>query len=153
MFFYTESDVLMLIACKKYLEDFGSVNGWFFMAYTFLFLCTMSFIKIRESQWYRARVLHLTLFVSIVCSFSTFLVLWYEPNLKKTNFTSYFWIFNLIFQKCPFSSAKKWHFERPNLRTESKNLAKQPPKWLGRHLGHAFPFSAEYQANFWKSCF
>ena len=50
-------------------------------------------------------------------------------------------------QKCPFSSAKKWHFERPDLRTESKNLAKHPPKWLGRHLGHAFPFSGEYQAN------
>ena len=46
-----------------------------------------------------------------------------------------------------FSRAKKWHFERPNLRTESKNLAKHPPKWLGRHLGHAFPFSGEYQAN------
>ena len=46
-----------------------------------------------------------------------------------------------------FSRAKKWHFERPDLRTESKNLAKHPPKWLGRHLGHAFPFSGEYQAN------
>ena len=51
-------------------------------------------------------------------------------------------------QKCPFSSANKWHFERPDLKTESKNLAKHPPKWLGRHLGHAFPFSGEYQANF-----
>merc|ERR1712242_159545 len=49
--------------------------------------------------------------------------------------------------KCPFSRAKKWHFECPDLRTESKNLAKHPPKWLGRHLGHAFPFSGEYQAN------
>ena len=56
-------------------------------------------------------------------------------------------------QKCPFSRAKKWHFERPDLRTESKNLAKHPPKWLGRHSVHAFPFLAEYQANFWKSCF
>ena len=54
-------------------------------------------------------------------------------------------------QKCPFSCAKKWHFERPDLKTESKNLAKHPPKWLGRHLGHAFPFSGEYQANFEKS--
>ena len=53
-------------------------------------------------------------------------------------------------QKCPFSSAKKWHFERPNLRTDSKNLAKHPPKWWGRHLVHAFPFLGEYQANFWK---
>ena len=49
----------------------------------------------------------------------------------------------LVCQKCPFSSAKKWHFERPNLTTDSKNLAKHPPKWLGRHLGHAFPFSGE----------
>ena len=58
-----------------------------------------------------------------------------------------------FWQKCPFSSAKKWHFERPHFKTESKNLAKHPPKWLGRHLGHAFPFSGEYQPNFWKSCF
>ena len=49
-----------------------------------------------------------------------------------------------------FWSAKKWHFQRPNLRTDSKNLAKHPPKWWGRHLVHAFPFSGEYQANFWK---
>ena len=34
-----------------------------------------------------------------------------------------------FFQKCPISSAKKWHFERPNLRTDSKNFAKHPPKW------------------------
>ena len=40
-----------------------------------------------------------------------------------------------------------------NLRTGSKNLAKHHPKWWGRHLVHAFPFLAEYQANFWKSCF
>ena len=40
------------------------------------------------------------------------------------------------------------HFERPDLRTESKNLAKHPPKWWGRQLGHVFPFSGEYQANF-----
>ena len=55
---------------------------------------------------------------------------------------------SFMLQKCAFSSAKKWHFERPNLRTESKNLAKHPPKWLGRHLGHAFPFLGEYRANF-----
>ena len=54
-------------------------------------------------------------------------------------------------QKCPFSSAKKWHFEHPNLRTDSKNLAKHPSKWWGRHLVHAFPFLGEYQANFEKS--
>ena len=53
-------------------------------------------------------------------------------------------------QKCPFWNAKKWHFERRNLRTDSKNLAKHPPKWWGRHLVHAFLFSGEYQANFWK---
>ena len=53
-------------------------------------------------------------------------------------------------QKRPFSNAKKWHFERPNLRTDSKNLAKHPPKWWGRLLVHAFPFSGEYQAIFWK---
>ena len=67
---------------------------------------------------------------------------------SKWNFLAFenghFW------QKCPFSSAKKWHFERPNLRTDSKNLAKHPPKWWGRHLVHAFPFLGEYQANFWK---
>ena len=34
-------------------------------------------------------------------------------------------------RKCPFSSAKKWHLERPNLRTDSRNLAKHPPKWWG----------------------
>ena len=39
-----------------------------------------------------------------------------------------------------FSSDKKWEFERPNLRTESKNLVKHPPKWWIRHLIHAFPF-------------
>ena len=55
-----------------------------------------------------------------------------------------------IWQKWPFSSAKKWHFERPNLRTDSKNPAKHPPKWWGRLLVHAFPFSSEYQAIFWK---
>ena len=54
------------------------------------------------------------------------------------------------YRKCPFLSAKKWHFERPNLRTDSKNLAKHPPKWWGRVFVHAFPFSGEYQANFWK---
>ena len=43
-------------------------------------------------------------------------------------------------QKCPISSAKKRHFERPNLRTDSKNLAKHRPKWWGRHLAHSFPF-------------
>ena len=32
-------------------------------------------------------------------------------------------------------SVKKWHFERQNLRTDSKNLAKHPPKWWSRHLG------------------
>ena len=31
-----------------------------------------------------------------------------------------------FWRKCPFSNAKKWHFERPDLRTDSKNLAKHP---------------------------
>ena len=53
-------------------------------------------------------------------------------------------------QKCPSSSAKKWHFERPEPRTDPKNPAKHPPKWWGRHLAHSFPFSGEYEANFWK---
>ena len=56
-----------------------------------------------------------------------------------------------VLAKVPVFSAKKWHFERPNLRTDSKTLAKLPPKWLGRHLVHAFPFSGEDQANFEKS--
>ena len=30
----------------------------------------MSFIKIRKSQWYQVGILHLTMFVSIFCSFS-----------------------------------------------------------------------------------
>ena len=47
-----------------------------------------------------------------------------------------------------FAIFKKWHFERPNLRTDSKNPAKHPPKWWGRLLVHAFPFSGEYQAIF-----
>ena len=34
-------------------------------------------------------------------------------------------------QMCPFSSAKKWHFKRPNLRTDSKNLAEHPPQFGG----------------------
>ena len=77
----------------------------------------------------------------------------HEPNVYPTIFGGVsrgFWspVLDLGAQ-----SAKKWHFERPNLKTESKNLTKHPPKWLDRHLGHAFPFSGEYQANFWKSSF
>ena len=34
-----------------------------------------------------------------------------------------------FWRKCPFSSVKKWHFGRPNLRTDSRNPAKHPPKW------------------------
>ena len=56
-----------------------------------------------------------------------------------------------VIKKCQFSSAKKWHLERPNLRSDSKSLAKHLPKWWNRHLVHAFPFSGEYQANFEKS--
>ena len=42
-------------------------------------------------------------------------------------------------------SAIFWHLKTG---TFGKNLAKHPPKWLSRHLGHAFPFPGEYQANF-----
>ena len=59
-------------------------------------------------------------------------------------------MFRVVRQKCPSSSAKKRHFERPEPRTDPKNPAKHPPKWWGRHLVHMFPFSGEYQANFWK---
>ena len=76
------------------------------------------------------------------------LVLARKWNRMNQMSTPPFW--GVFRQKCPFSSAKKWHFERPNLRTDSKNLAKHPPKWWGRHLVHSFPFSGEYQANFWK---
>ena len=33
--------------------------------------------------------------------FSTFLLPWYKPNLNETCLTSYFWIFNLIFNLQP----------------------------------------------------
>ena len=47
-----------------------------------------------------------------------------------------------FFSKVPIFKRKKWHFERPNQRTDSKNLAKHPPKWWSKHLGQAFPFRA-----------
>ena len=56
-------------------------------------------------------------------------------------------------QKCPFSSAKTWHFERPNLRTDSKNLAKHPPKWFIRHLVHAFSIFGRVSSQFLKIMF
>ena len=58
-----------------------------------------------------------------------------------------------FFQKCPFSSAKKWHFERPNQRTDSKNLAKHPPKWFIRHLVHAFSIFGRVSSQFLKITF
>ena len=66
------------------------------------------------------------------------------PLLKKANKHAGWWktrTFKTLFAPtvqvpCPFSSAEKWHFERPNLRTDSENLAKHPPKWWGRHLVH-----------------
>ena len=58
-----------------------------------------------------------------------------------------------FWQKCPFSRAKKWHFERPNLRTESKNLAKHPPKWFIRHLVHAFSIFGRVSSQFLKIMF
>ena len=58
-----------------------------------------------------------------------------------------------ICQKCPFSSAKKWHLECPNLRMESKNLAKHPPKWFIRHLVHAFSIFGRVSSQFVKIMF
>ena len=72
----------------------------------------------------------------------------HDPNVYPTILGGVSRGFWTPFLNCPFSRAKKWHFERPDLRTESKNLVKHPPKWLCRHLGHAFPFLGEYQANF-----
>ena len=60
---------------------------------------------------------------------------------------------NISCQKCPFSSAKKWHFERPNLRKDSKNHAKQPPKWFIRHLVHAFSIFGRVSSQFLKITF
>ena len=60
---------------------------------------------------------------------------------------------NISCQKCPFSSAKKWHFERPNLRKDSKNHAKQPPKWFIRHLVHAFSIFGRVSSQFLKIMF
>ena len=56
-------------------------------------------------------------------------------------------------QKCPFSSAKTWHFERPNLRTDSKKLAKHPPKWFIRHLVHGFSIFGRVSSQFLKITF
>ena len=50
----------------------------------------------------------------------------------------------------PVFKCQKWHFERPNLRTDSKNLTKHPLNWWGRHLVPTFPFLGKYQANFEK---
>ena len=58
-----------------------------------------------------------------------------------------------FWQKCPFSSAKKWHFECPKLWTDSKNLAKHPSKWWGRHLGHAFSTFGWVLSQFLKITF
>ena len=60
---------------------------------------------------------------------------------------------NISCQKCPFSSAKKWHFERPNLRKDSKNHAKHPPKWFIRHLVHAFSIFGRVSSQFLKIMF
>ena len=47
-------------------------------------------------------------------------------------------------------SAIFWHFERSDLRTESKNLAKHPPKWFIRHLVHAFSIFGRVSSQFLK---
>ena len=52
-----------------------------------------------------------------------------------------------------FQVTKKWQFQRPNLRTDSKNLAKQPPKWFNRHLIHAFSISGRVSGQFLKIMF
>ena len=63
----------------------------------------------------------------------------YKSSLRSQIFyTSIYPLIQNFLTKCPFSSVKKRHFARPNLRTDSKNFAKHPPKWRGRHLFHAF---------------
>ena len=77
-----------------------------------------------------------------------------KSGLRFFNFGVRGAIFNGHFcQKCPFSSAKKWHFECPNLRMESKNLAKHPPKWFIRHLVHAFSIFGRVSSQFLKIMF
>ena len=44
----------------------------------------------------------------------------------------------MILAKLPIFKCQKWHFGRPNLKTDSKKTAKHPPKWWIRHLIHAF---------------
>ena len=51
-------------------------------------------------------------------------------------------------QKCPLLGTKKWDFERPNLRTDSGNPAKHPPKWWGRHLFHVFTIFGRVLSKF-----
>ena len=51
-------------------------------------------------------------------------------------------------QKCPYSSDKKWDFECPNLRIDSGNPAKHPPKWWGRHLFHVFTIFGQVLSKF-----
>ena len=46
-----------------------------------------------------------------------------------------------------------YHFECPNLRMESKNLAKHPPKWFIRHLVHAFSIFGRVSSQFLKIMF
>ena len=58
-----------------------------------------------------------------------------------------------FWRKCPFSSAKKWHFGRPNLRTDSKNPAKHPQKWWNRYLIHAFITFEWVLSQFWEIVF
>ena len=74
---------------------------------------------------------------------------WLDTRPKMLNT----WTKCLINQKCPFSSAKKWHFERPDLRTDSKNLAKHSPKWFVRHLVHAFSIFGRVSSQFLKIMF
>ena len=53
-----------------------------------------------------------------------------------------------LLPKVPVFKCQKMALRVPKSKNGLKNLAKHPPKWWGRHLVHAFPFSGEYQANF-----
>ena len=44
-------------------------------------------------------------------------------------------------------------FERPNLTMDSGNPTKHPPKWLVRHLFHAFIIFGQVFGQFWKIAF
>ena len=55
--------------------------------------------------------------------------------------------------KVPVFKCQIRDFERPNPRTDSKTPAKHPPKWLDRHLFHAFIIFGRVFGQFWKIAF